>query len=117
MLGSYAMLLVPSSDRGSAEFETVQLHPDQTELPVLFGFEPGVTAGLGAKLAASLLDERHGRPIWRAEFIAGAVWNERFRALVVALPAVDLGPGHYRVELTVQGDAMVLRRRDFEVVR
>ena len=115
--GSYAMLLVPASTRGGAGIEMVRLQPGQVELPVLFGFEPGVTAGLDEKLAARLFDEEHGEPIWQAEFSAGELWNKEFRALIVALPAAVLDPGHYRVELAGPGEADILRRSDFKVVR
>jgi len=116
--GALSSLLVSAPLRDSnGNLISVALESGQPYLPLLFDFEPGITASEVGLLEVKLFAVDKKQAVWQIRGYAADWWDPSPRVLSLSLPTSNLEETTYRLELREAETSRLLRETTFKLFR
>jgi len=116
--GALTTLFVTTPHReGVGDSVQIALQVGQPYLPVLFDFEPGITAEQEEPLEVRLIHVDDEQTVWRIQGTTQDWWDPLTRVLSLSIPVSGLKETTYRLELMGLNSSLLLRGLEFRLIR
>ena len=101
--GPVRLLYLPPATRGESSVARLTLFPGQAFQPVVIQHRPFEGAAPNGRVEIRVIRESNGATTWHEERAVTDLWDAAQSAMVLLLPARDLSPGRYRLEILSAG--------------